>query len=91
MTRRDELEQRTIRETFTALTVDDLKALAPLVSESPIRKSDLPTKKGELVDLLAGFMEDREKVRALYARLSEAVQKVLQEATHDPQGILYIG
>ncbi len=83
MRRGDELISRSIREDFSELTLDLLKPLAALVGEPP-------TRKGELVDLLSGVMEDREKVRALYARLSEVNQRTVQEATHDLEGILHL-
>ncbi len=83
MPRRDELEQTTIREAFTDLTVDDLKPLAALVATG-----QPPTRKGDLVDLLTSAMEDSRKVRALYASLADLYQKALQEATHDLEGIL---
>ena len=83
MRHHNEVFQRTIREAFTDLTLDDLKPLAALVGQPPLRK-------GELVDLLTGVMKDAERVRALYAGLAEVGQKSLQEATHNPGGILHL-
>jgi hypothetical protein len=75
----DELEPRTIREAFAALKVDDLKPLAALVDGAA-------TRKGDLVDLLAKVLEDREKVRRLYEGLDDVAQKSVQEATHSSEG-----
>jgi hypothetical protein len=82
MPRHDDPALKTIRESFSDLNVDMLKPLAALVGEAA-------TKKGELVDLLAGAMEDRQKVQALYASLNDVAQKAVQEATHTPAGILH--
>src|ERR1700738_4620656 len=82
MTYRDESEPATIREAFSQLTVDDLKPLAAMVGQ-------VPTRKGDLVDLLTNAMEDGEKVRTLYAGLDDVGQKALQEAAHDPEGVLH--
>jgi hypothetical protein len=81
MPRRDDLELLTTREAFALLTVDELKPLAALVGQ-------VPTRKGELVDVLATTLEDREKVRTLYAGLDDLGQKAVQEAAHDPEGVL---
>ena len=72
----------TVREAFSLLTVDDLKPLAALVGQ-------VPTKKGDLVDLLARSMTDSHEVRSLYANLDDIGQKAVQEATHDPEGVLH--
>ena len=77
------LQQGTIREAFSELTLDDLKPLAALVGVPPTRKD-------ELVEHLARVMEDAEKVRSLYASLGDVFQKTLQEAVHSPRGILNI-
>jgi hypothetical protein len=44
---------------------------------------------GDLVDLLAKAMQDQGEVRALYASLDDVSQKAVQEATHDPEGVLH--
>ena len=77
----DETQPRTIREAFSELTVDELKPLASLVGATAMRK-------GDLVDLLAKALEDREKVRSLYDGRDDVGKKVLQEATYDPEGAL---
>src|SRR5882672_1693170 len=82
MPRYDEPELLTTRETLAQLTVDDLKPLAALVGRSP-------TKKGDLVDLLAKAMEDPRAVQALYAGLDDVDQKAVQEAMQDPEGVLH--
>ena len=63
------------------MTVDELKPLASLVGATAMRK-------GDLVDLLAKDLEDREKVRSLYDGRDDVGRKVLQEATYDPEGAL---
>lgn len=80
----DETQPRTIREAFSELTVDELKPLASLVGATAMRK-------GDLVDLLAKALEDREKVRSLYDGRDDVGKKVLQEATYDPEGALDLG
>jgi hypothetical protein len=82
MPRYDKPELLTVREAFSRLTVDDLKPLAALLGQ-------VPTKKGDLVDLLARSMEDPHEVRSLYAGLEDVSQKAVQEATHDPEGVLH--
>ncbi len=81
MPRIDETQPRTLREALSELTVDELKPLASLVGTTAMRK-------GDLVDLLAKALEDREKVRSLYDSRDDLGKKVLQEATHDPEGAL---
>ena len=73
MPRYDARELLTTRESFSSLTVDELKPLAALVGKVPL-------KKGDLVDLLAGVMENLKEVEALYARMDDVSQKALQEA-----------
>src|SRR5207245_7122494 len=82
MPRYDEPELLTAREAFSLLTVDNLKPLASLVGQ-------VPTKKGDLVDLLTKSMSDLQEVRSLYATLDDIGQKAVQEATHDPEGVLH--
>ncbi len=79
--RYDDLPPETVHEAFSDLKVDELKALAKLVGEPPPRK-------GELVEMLAGVMQDRDKVRALYLKLDDIGQKAVQEAAHDIEGVL---
>src|SRR4051794_2240575 len=66
-----ESELLTIREAFSAMTVDELKPLALLVAHQ------VPMRKGELVDLLVKAMQDAEKVRGLYAGLGDVSQKAI--------------
>ena len=81
MPRPEEPEKLTVRETFSRLTVDDLKALLALV------RGPVQARKAELVDQLAGVMESPKEVRALYDELEDLAKKAVQEATHDPQGV----
>jgi hypothetical protein len=76
----EELEKLTVRETFSRLTVDELRASLALVC-GPVR-----ARKPELVDQLASIMEKPEKVRALYDDLEDLAKKAVQEAAHDPEG-----
>ncbi len=82
MARYDEPELLTASEAFSLLNVADLKPLASLIGRAP-------TKKGDLVDMLAHTLENPQEVRSLYANLDEVSQKAVQEATHDPEGLLY--
>src|SRR5579864_4263735 len=79
----DELGPRTIQEAFSMMVVEELKHLAALLGKAP-------TRKGDLVDMLASAMEDPEQVRRLYAGLDDVGQKSIQEATHDAFGVLDI-
>jgi hypothetical protein len=81
MPRPEEPEKLTVRETFSRLTVDDLKALLALV------RGPVQARKAELVDQLAGVMESPQEVRALYDELEDLAKKAVQEATHDLQGV----
>jgi hypothetical protein len=79
---RADLEPLTTREAFSQLTVDELKPLAALVGQVPARK-------GDLVELLAVTLEKPAEVRALYEGLDDLDRKAVQEATHDPKGVLH--
>jgi hypothetical protein len=79
--RQEEPEQLTVREAHAQLGVDELKALLPLV------RGPAQGRKAELVERLAGVLEKREQVRALYEGLDDLAQKAVQEAAHDPEGV----
>ena len=79
--RYDSLEPATVRESFTELTVDDLKPLLKLLTTT------IPTCKNDLVEALTAELTDPRKVQALYSGLDEGKQAI-QEATHHPEGIL---
>lgn len=81
MARYDLPELLTTRESFARLTVDDLKPLAALVGQ-------VPAKKGPLVELMTRTMEDPREVQSLYAKLDDVGKQAVQEATHDPEGVL---
>lgn len=83
MPRSREPELLTIRESFSQLTVDELKPLVALI-HGPVQ-----SRKGELVEILAELMESPEKVRGLYNRMGEISKRVVEEATHDPLGELH--
>jgi hypothetical protein len=83
MSRHEEPELLTAREAFSRLTVDDLRALLALV------RGPIQARKAELVDQLAGVMEDPKEVRALYDGLEDLARKAVQEATHDSLGVLH--
>jgi hypothetical protein len=81
--RRDEPEPVPTREAFDDLTIRDLRPLASLLTK------EVPQRKGELVALVVRFMTKPAEVRALYDKLEPLAQKAVQEATHDPQGLLH--
>ncbi len=81
--RRDEPQPVSAEEAFGKLTLDHLRPLASLLT------SDLPKRKPELVALLTRYMTDPDEVRALYEQLDPLAQKAVQEATHDPRGLLH--
>lgn len=83
MPRRDDLELLTARDSFSLRTVEELKPLTALVGQ-------VPTKKGDLVDRLTRVVEDREHIRSLYAGLDDTGRRAVQEATHDPKGVLHV-
>jgi hypothetical protein len=77
-----EPEDLTIEESFALATLADLKPLGrALSSEAPMRKCDL-------VPFLVNKLRTKEQAEALYKRLNELGQAAVQEATHDPDGIL---
>ncbi|CAN5758003.1 hypothetical protein BH23PLA1_BH23PLA1_20140 [soil metagenome] len=76
-----EIQPRTVREAISTLTVEALKPLASLVGEAPSRK-------GDLVDVLVKALQDRQHLQTLYKGLGEVGQTAVQEATHDPEGLL---
>jgi hypothetical protein len=73
----------TTREAFNQLTVEYLKPLVALLEER------VPTRKGELVDVVARTMGRSAEVRTLYEELDPLAQRAVQEAAHDPRGILH--
>ena len=81
--RRDDNSPVSTREAFDKFAIRQLKPLASLLA------SNVPTRKGELVNLVVRFMADPAKVRALYDKLEPLAQRAVQEATHDPQGMLH--
>lgn len=70
------------REALSQLTVPVLKPLAALIGAAP-------TRKGELVACLERALTDPATVRRLYATLDKFGQIAVQEAVHDPQGVLH--
>jgi hypothetical protein len=79
--RKDEPEQLTLRETYSRLTVPELRPLLALI------RGPVQARKPELVDFLAGIMEVPGEVRAIYEGLDDLARKAVQEATHDRQGV----
>jgi hypothetical protein len=82
MSRHDVLETLDAHDTFAELTIDELKPLARLLSRS------VPTRKGDLVELLTEAMLNPKNVRELYDSLDEIGKAAVQEATHDDEGLL---
>src|SRR3954447_25776308 len=73
-------EQRSIRESYQRLNLDELRPLGALVGPDP------PTRKGDLVPLLAEAMAREDVVRTLYEALDDTGRAAVQEAAHDPAG-----
>jgi hypothetical protein len=67
---------------FQALRVEDLKPLVRLLT------SEVPMRKGDLVELASRTMQDPAKLRELYIGMSELNQAAVREATHDREGTL---
>jgi hypothetical protein len=82
--RREEPESLTTEEAFLRLTVDELKPIVRLLELEP------PKRKGELVEVLTGRLRQPESVRALYEGLDDLGRAAVQEATHDPEGLLHL-
>jgi len=74
-------DQLSIRETLELRKVDDLKAMLALV------RGPVQARKAELVDQLAGILENPKEVHSLYDGLDDLGKKAVQEATHDPLGV----
>jgi hypothetical protein len=71
------------REAFDKLTIDYLKPMAGLLRDR------VPTRKGELVEVVAGAMQRPATVRTLYEELDPLAQRAVQEAAHDTRGMLH--
>ena len=80
MARRDAGDRLAIRESYQRLGLDELRPLGRLVAPDP------PTRKLDLVPLLAEAMGRRKVVRTLYESLDDTGRAAVQEATHDPAG-----
>lgn len=80
--RSNQPEQLSTEAALSNLTVDNLKPLAALVTDS------VPKRKGELVAVLTKFMSNQKAVQSLYEKLDPLAQKAVQEATYDQQGEL---
>jgi len=77
-----EPEELTVEESFAKATLADLKPLGRALS------SDAPMRKGDLVPFLVEQLRTPERAEALYKRLDELGQAAVQEAMHDPDGLL---
>ncbi len=75
-------EDLTIEESFARAALADLKPLGRAIS------ADAPMRKGDLVPFLVNKLSTPERAEALYKRLDELGQAAVQEATHDPEGLL---
>jgi hypothetical protein len=80
--RREEGQPVSCAAAFDNLTVDHLKPLAKLVT------NEVPTRKTELVALLARHLTNLPNVRALYQRLDPLAQHAVREAAHQAEGEL---
>lgn len=81
--RRYELEPRPAAEAFNLLNLKEIQPLAALLT------TEVPKRKSELVGLLVRFMTDPAELQAQYERLDPLARKAVQEAAHDPKGILH--
>lgn len=75
-------EGLTAYEAFQTLTLEDLHPLSELVAPNP------PTRKSDIVPLLAGVMTDPARVRELYDGLDESARHAVRAAVFDPVGRL---
>lgn len=66
----------TVTEALNGLTVDDLKKLAALLPTN-----ERPARKGELVALIAGYLEGG-KLKTLWSKLDELQQAAVAEVVH---------
>src|SRR5947209_14611491 len=82
MPRTSVVERFNTEAVFQAMRVEDLKPLARLLSDN------VPTRKGELVEIVARPMQDTAKLRELYEGMNELNQAAVREATHDTGGNL---
>src|SRR4051812_10964870 len=73
-------EQRSTLESYQRLGLEELRPLGSLVAPEP------PTRKRDLVPLLADAMGRGEVVRKLYEALDDTGRAAVQEATHDAAG-----
>src|SRR5437763_16323816 len=80
---RDEIVPVPAAEAFTKRTIDELKPLALLLT------TDVPKRKPELTALLASSMTNAATVRRLHEQLDPLARTAVQEATHDPKGVLH--
>src|SRR5437016_829028 len=81
--RRDEPEPVPAAESFGKLTIDHLKPLVRLLT------SDVPARKPELVAVLVRYLTNPTEVRSLYENLDPLAQQFVQEAVHDPEGVVH--
>src|SRR5579884_1960089 len=73
---------RTVAEMLENLTVPQLKPLVQLLDRNP------PPRKGEMISVLTHFLLRPERLQRLYSELDPISQAAVQEATHDPEGVL---
>jgi hypothetical protein len=85
MSRQQEPELLTVRETFSRLTVDVLRSLLALV------RGPVQGRKQELVDQLTAVMESPTEVRTRYEKLNDLARNAVQEAVHDSRGVWHRG
>lgn len=79
----DEQHYSTVAEALQRETVDKLKKLVEL-----LKTSERPTRKGELVALIARHLEG-ESLRALWSQLDQLQQAAVAEATYAPDGLFH--
>ena len=82
MSRYDALDRVAIREAVSQLNVNELKPLVDLIA------ARAEGRKADLVEALAKTMENPTRVRSLYDGLDAMGKRAVEEATHDPNGLL---
>ena len=82
MPRYDALDRVAIREAVSQLNVNELKPLVNLIA------ARAEGRKADLVEALAKTFENPTRVRALYDGLDAVGKRALEEAAHDPNGLL---
>jgi hypothetical protein len=82
LSRRDTTEILTLQEAYEKSRLDTLRPLAKLIDP------DAPSKKSDIVPFLIRLMGSQEQVQELYESLGDLGKSTVQEAVHNPTGLL---